>query len=505
MDHSLSSISFKDINEPLIVVYSELDLSSNSKAQSKLLSGSEFQSLLTPKKFTRAYSIKSFNRLPSLHETPRNSLKQIEQKTITKWIGIKSNEILPNQAHAYAIPPFCSPLSFACGFIKPKDKLFSPLYLSPDFIEKHFNDSKYYDVSELYSKGFQANSKKELVLVDTRVIEIQKAVLGDVFKQFTKALFTGKEISSISLPITIMEPSSQVSAYSRIFSNLEQLYLASTNDSPLETFKHVITFACSGLYYSMNYFKPMNPYIGETMQGFFADGSHFYAEKISHNPQVCAYLIKNERFDFSLHCNIESHFEMTSNEIKNYFKGIFCVVIKGKKIYYSLPNMWARGIMFGKNTTGFENYFFFHYPECNLKAFIKIGNSQRADAFEGAISESAEALCLDSNKFGSRLFSGSKPKLSTIEKIISRINGGFTETLNFDETEFWNSAHKTYKVLMCDDVLPSDWRFREDLLWLSYGNITQAQNWKLKLEGIQRDWRKQRENYLKHKIIKPKK
>jgi len=31
-------------------------------------------------------------------------------------------------------------------------------------------------------------------------------------------------------------------------------------------------------------------------------------------------------------------------------------------------------------------------------------------------------------------------------------------------------------------VLPSDWRYREDLIWLKYGYQKIAANWKLKLE-----------------------
>jgi hypothetical protein len=31
-------------------------------------------------------------------------------------------------------------------------------------------------------------------------------------------------------------------------------------------------------------------------------------------------------------------------------------------------------------------------------------------------------------------------------------------------------------------VLPSDWRYRDDLLWLRYGNIPVAHNWKVRME-----------------------
>ncbi len=470
-----------------------------------ILSERQIQKLLGSKSLGRLFGEKSYNRLPSFHLTPKISLRQMEIKTVTKWIGLQPNEIFPVQPHAFSIPPHTSPLSFALEKIKPKEKLISPLYMSPEFIDDHYNDNEYSDLTQLFTNGFRINKEKELVIIDNKAIEIQKSVLGDVFKQFTMAIFTGKELTSISLPIKIMEPLSQVTSYSRLFSNLKQLELAGKAEDPLEVFKHTISFACSNLYYSINYFKPMNPYMGETMQGYFTEGTQFYAEKISHNPPICAYFMINERLDFSLSFSLESHFEMSSNEIKNFFKGIACITIKGQKIYYSLPNMWARGIMYGKNTTGFENYFFFHYPEKNMKAFVRVGNSRRADGLEGAILNSDESLTLDKNKFSSNLFIGSKPKLSSFTKNLAAITGGFTEALMFDNVEYWNTSCLSFKVQMNDDALPSDWRFREDLLWMTYENIGQAQDWKLKLEGIQREWRKQREDFAKSKIVRSKK
>ena len=41
-----------------------------------------------------------------------------------------------------------------------------------------------------------------------------------------------------------------------------------------------------------------------------------------------------------------------------------------------------------------------------------------------------------------------------------------------------------------EGVLPSDWRFRDDLLWLKYKQINIAHKWKLKMEEQQRHERK---------------
>lgn len=46
-------------------------------------------------------------------------------------------------------------------------------------------------------------------------------------------------------------------------------------------------------------------------------------------------------------------------------------------------------------------------------------------------------------------------------------------------------------------ILPSDWRYREDLLWLKYGFMAIAAKWKLRLEVQQRKDRKHRQDVEK--------
>ena len=44
------------------------------------------------------------------------------------------------------------------------------------------------------------------------------------------------------------------------------------------------------------------------------------------------------------------------------------------------------------------------------------------------------------------------------------------------------------------NVMPSDWRYREDLIWLKYGFQNIAASWKVKLEVQQRKDRKERQD-----------
>lgn len=77
--------------------------------------------------------------------------------------------------------------------------------------------------------------------------------------------------------------------------------------------------------------------------------------------------------------------------------------------------------------------------------------------------------------------------------ILSRISGIWPESFMIDDVEKWDTTQKALQYHLCQDVLPSDYRFREDILWMRNKNIPNAQKWKLKLELINREERKERE------------
>jgi len=57
--------------------------------------------------------------------------------------------------------------------------------------------------------------------------------------------------------------------------------------------------------------------------------------------------------------------------------------------------------------------------------------------------------------------------------------------------EVWNiDKIKPHRYQPSGDPLPSDCRFREDLIWLKYGDYKNAEDWKLRLEEQQRWYRK---------------
>lgn len=86
-----------------------------------------------------------------------------------------------------------------------------------------------------------------------------------------------------------------------------------------------------------------------------------------------------------------------------------------------------------------------------------------------------------------------------IKSKICNIEGNWLSNVAVGSKQIWNiDTHKVTRPIAQTisnsgvDVLPSDWRYREDLIWLKYGLQHVAASWKIKLEVQQRKDRKLR-------------
>lgn len=95
------------------------------------------------------------------------------------------------------------------------------------------------------------------------------------------------------------------------------------------------------------------------------------------------------------------------------------------------------------------------------------------------------------------------------------IRGCFTKTVFIDKVKYWDFRHDEADYPVPDKyVLPSDTRYREDLIWLYYALylsrnmkefdtfISYSQGWKLETEYLQRKEREIKANIRKKYIKK---
>jgi hypothetical protein len=82
--------------------------------------------------------------------------------------------------------------------------------------------------------------------------------------------------------------------------------------------------------------------------------------------------------------------------------------------------------------------------------------------------------------------------------LLCTIEGEFTQNVKFDGQAYWKYESDAYPSLKrMGFTLPSDSTFREDLIWLKTGDEDAAQRYKVKLEEVQRNDKKMREQNSK--------
>lgn len=166
-----------------------------------------------------------------------------------------------------------------------------------------------------------------------------------------------------------------------------------------------------------------------------------------------------------------------------------------------------KGLLVGHLRVIVEDNFHFYYPAENLKGLIKVGKGNQYDTIRGGIFVGKAAPVLTPEKFGGSLFKSTKSSKLESEKRVSEASGSVFRTLSFDGKEFVSRSSRFYKAqIPLDPVLPSDNRYRDDIIYYLRGDLVNWEKWKLKLEDLNREWRKIRAKManlvLSHQISK---
>ena len=116
-------------------------------------------------------------------------------------------------------------------------------------------------------------------------------------------------------------------------------------------------------------------------------------------------------------------------------------------------------MVYGTRTVNLDATMEFNDIQCGLKAVITFGPTKKKGWFrkqQGTLDEV-------------------KGEITHGEMNVSNIEGSWLQGLRFNGLEYWNiDTHRPQFHLFVDNPLPSDWRFREDLLWLGRGQIKPA-------------------------------
>ena len=438
-------------------------------------------------------------------------------------IALNSNQIINvkdiNNPYIYSYIDW-HPYSFCTGHRKwgyENGKLKSP---SPVFIDnEEWCKSKDLSKGEVL-KGISIRDDVGLLLVDPFVCKKFSGMLGDLIKQILKVVFGHK----ISLNVKLFQPLSLSQTLLNYFSFIPKYIIPSLNPefSPISRMKYAISLGISGLYMNAMQLKPFNPLISETFQGIFdledkENKIEVYSEQTSNYPTLTRYYILNKMFKMYGYFDLSLETHNFGNRITCYTKGINTIDFFkiNEKICLSLPSSQiVNAIAKDDRSAHYLGVMIFYDIKNNLRAFVQFAkDTKHISDIKGYIFNYQFPQNYKFN-FDKEYDMFNKIDVNNLKKnnniftqkdIVSTISGSWLHQLYFDGIKYWDIDEDipTY-IKPVYNCLPSDSRFREDLIWL-YRSFFKAkneeerlyyeklaQNWKLMIEKLQREERTQK-------------
>jgi len=329
------------------------------------------------------------------------------------------------------------------------------------------------------------------------MLKKSEGIVSYVVKEVAKSIFTGRGVVGISLPVRIFEPRSALERVLDGFSYAPTfLSQACKMKNPVDRIKNVIAFVISGMYMRANQCKPFNPLLGETLEGEYSDGTKIFMEHTSHHPPISNYLLEGPKSTaYKFHGNNEfvGNIKNSGNILNILFKGPNVVDFPdGSRITFHNHINKVKGLMWGDKVISMEGCLTVHDEENGIKASIimapkkfEVEDLKDPNQFEGLIYYTTGDEVKKDPEFLS--------KILDVDEEICKVHGSWVGNLVIDGTTFWDiDTGKPNRIQFPKHCLPSDPRYREDLIWLSYKDEKFAQEWKNLLEIQQRKERKNR-------------
>ena len=363
--------------------------------------------------------------------------------------------------------------------------------------------------------GLEIDDRKGLVLVDPFICR----KFGGIIKDFLASLLilaTGKKVS---LKIRLFEPKSVLQRVPDYWSTLPTFLTPTYNKemSPIERMKNIMTLAISGLYLTTKQLKPFNPLICETFEGEFEGDEYHtkvYCEQTSNYPTTSRFYIINSELKLHGFIDLSTKVEKLGMNLSVITKGY--VNVEYPKLNEMITYIFPTAKMINVITqTGRSCY----YKDClifvdkknKLKGIIQLGlDSYHICNFKGYIIEMEYdenyKMDYDKEQYWGYYFKPEK------YNVIETCEGSWLKEIKFGDKVYWDIDKIIPNwIRPVDNPIPSDGRYREDLIWLFrsfyfssddeeaqlYENL--GQDWKLMVEKLQREEREMKARRNKKK------
>ncbi|KAJ5960002.1 uncharacterized protein N7479_007152 [Penicillium vulpinum] len=206
---------------------------------------------------------------------------------------------------------------------------------------------------------------------------------GNILMHIISQLRPGADLSRVVLPTFILEPRSMLERITNFMAHPETLLPMSAIEDPVERFVSVVRFYLSGWHIKpAGVKKPLNPILGETYTCYwdYPDGTRAYyiSEQTSHHPPKSSYFFAAPEHQIRIDGTLKPHSKFLGNSAASVMEGIAILRLmnhgdkeKGERYILTQPNMYARGILFGKMKYELGDHSYVRCPENHLVADIE--------------------------------------------------------------------------------------------------------------------------------------
>ncbi|KAK7537488.1 putative oxysterol binding protein [Phyllosticta citribraziliensis] len=209
---------------------------------------------------------------------------------------------------------------------------------------------------------------------ETVVDSEQSNVLTHIISQ----LRPGADLSRITLPTFILEPRSMLERITNFMAHPETLLPMPTIQDPTERFLSVVKFYLSGWHIKPpGVKKPLNPILGETFTCYwdYPDNTRGYyiSEQTSHHPPKSSYFFMAPEHHIRIDGTLKPRSKFLGNSAASMMEGLAVMrfLNHNERYFITQPNMYARGILFGKMKYELGDHSFVRCPELGLEADIE--------------------------------------------------------------------------------------------------------------------------------------
>lgn len=215
----------------------------------------------------------------------------------------------------------------------------------------------------------------EVTKEDETVVDADQ---GNMLTHIISQLRPGADLSRVTLPTFILEPRSMLERITNFMAHPETLLPMTKIEDPVERFVAVTKFYLSGWHIKPpGVKKPLNPILGEIFTGYwdYPDGTRGYyvSEQTSHHPPKSSYFFMAPEHHIRIDGTLKPRSKFLGNSAASMMEGIAVMrfLNTGERFFVTQPNMYARGILFGKMKYELGDHSYIRCPETGMEADIE--------------------------------------------------------------------------------------------------------------------------------------